>query len=177
MYPKSMPYRLQGTQMLDLFFTESARCYAPLAEYYAGAKCIGPLASFDVSDSWVEHPYRDGVVLMGDAAVTTDPTFGQGLSLALRGSRILRDELSKDSDWAAGANRYAEQQGRYSRACVTVEGWMRTLFQDPSPESTRLRERAMPLIAQDPTRVPDHIFSGPELPINDEVRARFFGEC
>lgn len=176
MYPKSMPYRLQGTQMLDLFFSESAKCYAPLAEYYAGAKCIGPLASFDVSDSWVEYPYRDGVVLIGDAAATTDPTFGQGLSLALRDARVLRGELN-DSDWAAGANRYAEQHSRYCNACITVEGWMRTLFQDPCPQSAALRQKAMPLISQDPTRIPDHIFSGPELPINDEVRARFFGEC
>lgn len=176
MYPKSMPYRLQGTQMLGLFLSESAKCYAPLAEYYAGAKCIGPLASFDVSDSWVEHPYRDGVVLIGDAAATTDPTFGQGLSLALRSARVLCDELSKGSDWAAGANRYAEQHSSYSNACITVEGWIRTLFQDPCPQSAALRQKAMPLIAQDPTRVPDHIFSGPELPINDQVRARFFGE-
>src|SRR5262249_35012507 len=132
MYPKSMPYRLQGTQLLGLFFTESAKCFAPLAEYYAGARCIGPLASFDVSDSWVEHPYRDGIVLIGDAAVTSDPTFGQGLSLSLRGARVLRDQLCNGSDWAVGANRYAEQHSQYCHACITVEGWMRTLFQDPS---------------------------------------------
>jgi hypothetical protein len=35
----------------------------------------------------------------------------------------------------------------------------------------------MPLIAEDPTRVPDHILSGPGLPSNEQVRARFFGEC
>jgi len=35
----------------------------------------------------------------------------------------------------------------------------------------------MPLIAEDPTRVPDHIFSGPDLPVDDSVRARLFGEC
>ena len=34
----------------------------------------------------------------------------------------------------------------------------------------------MPLIAEDPTRIPDHIMGGPELPIDDRVRARFFGE-
>jgi hypothetical protein len=58
-----------------------------------------------------------------------------------------------------------------------VEGWFRTLLQDPSPEAAALRMRAMPLIAEDPTRVPDHIFSGPNLPLNEQVRARFFGEC
>ena len=54
---------------------------------------------------------------------------------------------------------------------------MRNLFQDPSPEAAGLRTRLMPLISEDPTRVPDHILSGPDLPLNAQVRARFFGEC
>jgi 2-polyprenyl-6-methoxyphenol hydroxylase-like FAD-dependent oxidoreductase len=177
MYPKTMGYRLQGESMLNLFIQESAKAYAPMADYYADAKNIGPLASFDVSDSWVEHPYRDGVALVGDAAATSDPTYGQGLSFALRAARVLRDELTNNSDWDFAGHRYAEQHQRYFRACHTVEGWSRTLFQDPSPEAAALRARAMPLIAEDPTRVPDHIFSGPDLPLNEEVRARFFGEC
>lgn len=93
MYPKSSGYRLQGEQTMNLFIPESAEVYPLMSEIYEGAKCIGPLASFDVSDSWVEHPYRQGVALLGDAAATTDPTFGQGLSLALRDARVLRDEL------------------------------------------------------------------------------------
>jgi 2-polyprenyl-6-methoxyphenol hydroxylase-like FAD-dependent oxidoreductase len=177
MYPKTVGHRLQGEQMLNLFISESAKAYLPLAEHYAGAKSIGPLASFDVSDSWVEHPYREGVALIGDAAATSDPTFGQGLSLALRDARVLRDELSQNSDWSVAGNRYAERHGRYFRNCLIVEGWLRTLFQDPSPKAASLREKAMPLIAQDPTRVPDHLFSGPDLPVNDNVRARLFGEC
>jgi len=176
-YPKSVAYRLQGETMLGQFLRESAKGYAPLLDYYADAKSIGPLASFDVSDYWVEHPYRDGVVLVGDAAATTDPTFGQGLSFALRAARMLRDELTNNSDWEAAGHRYADQHQRCFRACHTVEGWLRTVFQDPSSEAAALRARAMPLIAEDPTRVPDHIFSGPELPVNDEVRGRLFGEC
>jgi menaquinone-9 beta-reductase len=177
MYPKTMGYRLQGESMLNLFIRESTKAYAPMADYYADAKSIGPLASFDVSDAWVEHPYRDGVALVGDAAATSDPTYGQGLSFALRAARVLRDELTNNSDWDSAGHRYAEQHQRYFRACHTVEGWSRTLFQDPSPEAAALRARAMPLIAEDPTRVPDHIFSGPDLPLNEQVRTRFFGEC
>lgn len=176
-YPKTVGYRLQGDPMLRLFTGESARVYPPLAECYAGARSIGPLASFDASDSWVEHPYRDGVVLVGDAAATTDPTFGQGLSFALRDARTLRDEVSKDSDWAAAASRYGNQRRVYFRTCHIVEGWFRRLFQDPSPEAAALRARAMPLIAEDPTRVPDHLNSGPDLPLDEKVRERLFGEC
>lgn len=68
-------------------------------------------------------------------------------------------------------------QRRSFHACHTLEGWIRALFQDPSPEAAALRARALPLIAEDPTRVPDHIFSGPDLPLSEQVRARFFGEC
>jgi len=176
-YPKTTGYRLQGESMLSLFVRESAKSYAPIADYCADAKSIGPLASFDVSGNWVEHPYRDGVALVGDAAAATDPTYGQGLSFALRAVRVLRDELTKSSDWEAAGHRYAEQHQRSFHACHMVEGWIRAIFQDPSPEAAALRTRTMPLIAEDPTRVPDHIFSGPDLPLNEQVRARFFGEC
>jgi len=176
-YPKKMGYRLQGESMLSLFIRESAKGYAPIADYCGDAKSIGPLASFDASDNWVEHPYRDGVVLVGDAAATSDPTYGQGLSFALHAARVLRDELTSNSDWEAAGHRYAEQHQRSFHACHVVEGWLRTLFQDPSLEAAALRTRAMPLLAEDPTRVPDHIFSGPDLPLNEQVRARFFGEC
>lgn len=176
-YPKTMGYRLQGESMLGQFFSESARGYPPLADYYANAKSAGPLASFDASDHWVDHPYRDGVALVGDAAATTDPTYGQGLSFALRAARVLRDELANNSDWDAAGHRYAEQHQRRFRACHTVEGWYRAIFQDPSPQAAPLRAKAMPRIAEDPTRVPDHIMSGPDMPLNEHVRARFFGEC
>jgi menaquinone-9 beta-reductase len=176
-YPKTMGQRLQGESMLDQFIRESARGYGPLGDYLAGSKSIGPLASFDASDNWVEHPYRDGVVLVGDAAATSDPTFGQGLSFALHAARVLRDELTKNSNWEVAGHRYAEQHRRSFRACHAVEGWFRALFQDPSSEAAALRARATPLIAEDPTRVPDHILSGPDLPLSEQVRARFFGEC
>jgi menaquinone-9 beta-reductase len=176
-YPKSSSYRLQGENTLELFFSESAKTLPAVTQLHAGAKCVGPLASFDVSESWVEHPYRDGVALIGDAAGTSDPTWGQGLNLTIRDARVLRDELCRNSDWDLAGNHYAEQHGRYFHRCHTVEGWLRTLFQDPSPPATAIRQKAMPLIAEDPTRVPGHLFSGPDLPVSDQVRARFFGEC
>ena len=38
-----------------------------------------------------QTPYVDGVVLIGDAAGHNDPIIGQGLSIALRDARIVRD--------------------------------------------------------------------------------------
>jgi len=44
------------------------------------------------------------------------------------------------------------------------------------PEAEACRARALPLITQDETRVPDHVYSGPDLPADEVVRRRFFGE-
>jgi 2-polyprenyl-6-methoxyphenol hydroxylase-like FAD-dependent oxidoreductase len=119
-YPKTMGYRIQGESMLSLFIRECARGYAPIADYFAEAKSIGPLAIFDASDKWVEHPYRNGVALVGDAAATSDPTYGQGLSFAIHAARVLRDELTNNSDWENAGHRYAEQHRRSFHACHQV---------------------------------------------------------
>ena len=175
-YPTTADYRLQGSEKLGLFFSESAKVAPVFAEFHASAKSDGPLASFDGGDVWVNHPYRDGVALIGDAAATSDPSFGQGMSLTLRDARVLRDELLCNSDWDHAGQRYAEQHDVYFRKCHTSTVWFRQLFQEQSPEAALRRQKALPLIAEDLTRVPDHIFSGPEMPLDDSVRSRFFGE-
>jgi 2-polyprenyl-6-methoxyphenol hydroxylase-like FAD-dependent oxidoreductase len=167
--------RLDGAGAYDRF-VEACVETGIAAETYANATVQGPLATFDCDDNFVPHPHRDGVVLIGDAAATTDPTWGQGLSLGFRDARVLRDELLSDEDWQAAADRYAEEHDRYVDVTVRAEGWMQQVFLDGGLEADRRRERALPLIAADPTRVPDHAFSGPDLPAGDDVRRRFFGE-
>src|SRR5262249_24353583 len=71
-YSKDAQYRLQGEADIPRFIAESVKTGAP-AEFYAGAKVRGPLATFDAADTWVEHPYRQGVALVGDAAASNDP--------------------------------------------------------------------------------------------------------
>ena len=162
---------------LPMFCAESAKALPPTADFYADAKTIGPLASFDGGDSWVEHPYGNGIALIGDAASTSDPTFGQGMALTLRDARTLRDHLLRDSNWDRAGHRYAEDHDAYFRNCHAVTKWIRTVMQDQAPEACLIRARALPLIFEDATRVPDHLFSGPDLPTDDAVRARFFGEA
>ncbi len=176
-YPSTAAYRLQGGESLSLFLSESGKVAPVFAEFHTSSKIAGPLASFEGGDMWVNHPYRDGVALLGDAASTSDPTFGQGLSLALRDARVLRDQLLANSDWDRAGHAYAEEHGRYFHNCHTSSVWFRQVFQEQSPEGVLRRQKALPLITQDLTRVPDHIFSGPEMPVDDSVRARFFGEA
>ena len=173
-YPHRAPYRLQNQREIGRFVEESTKV-AP-AEFYEGAKPVGPLASYSGADTWVDHPYRKGVVLIGDAAAASDPTHGQGLQLTLRDVRVLRDHLVANQDWNAAAHAYAEDHDRYYGVTHKVENWMSELLLTPGPEASARREKAFALIAEDPMRLPDHIVSGPDLPCDETVRKRCFGE-
>ena len=141
---------------------------------YAEARAIGPLATFEADDTWVEHPYRAGVVLIGDAAATTDPTIGQGMSLTLRDARVLRDQLLSHDDCDAAGHRYAEHHDQAYAVIHTVEGWLKDLLLETGPDAEARRARALPLIGQDGTRMPDLFGLGPDVPIGETVRRRFF---
>jgi 2-polyprenyl-6-methoxyphenol hydroxylase-like FAD-dependent oxidoreductase len=167
--------RLQGDDDFPRFrheFNASSGGAIPFSD----ASPDGPLASFECVDVWVDHPYRDGVALLGDAAASNDPSWGQGLSLAFRDARVLSDELLADTDWHAAADRYAQRHDRHYGAVRTVSGWFYDVFQRLGPEADERRARTLPLIAQDPSRVPDVLFSGPDFPLEADSRARFFGE-
>ena len=173
-YPHSAPYRLQNQREIGRFVEESGKV-AP-AEFYAGAKPVGPLASFSGADTWVNHPYRDGVVLIGDAAAASDPTYGQGLQLTLRDVRVLRDHLVANEDWDAAAHAYAREHDWHYGVIHAVDNSMNELLLTPGPEASARRAKAFALIAEDPTRVLDHGFSGPEMPFDETVRQRYLGE-
>jgi hypothetical protein len=58
-----------------------------------------------------------------------------------------------------------------------VELWFTELFMGTGEEANAARARAMPLIAQDASRVPDVFNSGPNVaPVDEAARRRFFGE-
>ena len=137
----------------------------------------GPLATFSGADNWVEHPYFNGIALIGDAAATSDPCWGQGLSLTLRDVRVLRDALIADNDWDRAGHAYAAQHDHYYHAVHAYEDLLTEFFYGTSPEAHARRAKAMPLISEDPSRIPDYIFSGPEITFDESMRARFFGDA
>jgi 2-polyprenyl-6-methoxyphenol hydroxylase-like FAD-dependent oxidoreductase len=145
-------------------------------EMYQGAKPSGPLATFSGAETWVEHPYRDGVALIGDAAAASDPTWGQGLGQTLRDARVLRDCLLATEDWEAAGRAYAEEHDRYSKVIHEVNNWFTEFFLETGQKADERRERALPLIAQDISRQPDAMFSGPDTPTTEAQRRRFFAE-
>lgn len=146
------------------------------AAAFANAQAIGPLATFDAADTWVPHPYHAGVALLGDAAAATDPTRGQGLALALHDARLLRDQLCAHDDWEAAGHAYAQAHDHDYQVIHTVIQWYTALYMERGPEAEARRMRALPLQAQDRSRVPDVFHSGPEIRLDESMRKRFFGE-
>jgi 2-polyprenyl-6-methoxyphenol hydroxylase-like FAD-dependent oxidoreductase len=174
-WPCAEGFRLQGEKDLSRFIDVAAAAGAS-RELFEGARAAGPLASFDAADTWVDHPYSDGLVLIGDAAASSDPSWGQGLSLTLRDVRVLRDRLLSTADWEEAGHDYAREHDRHYGVIHDVTLAMDDMFMRSGPEYDALRVRALPVIAQNPMIVPDHIFSGPDLPWTDEVRRAFFAE-
>jgi 2-polyprenyl-6-methoxyphenol hydroxylase-like FAD-dependent oxidoreductase len=166
---------LSGAKDHDRFVELSVATGAP-AEWFRGASAIGPLASFEAPDNWADHPYREGVALIGDAAAASDPSFGCGLSLTLRDVRVLRDCISETSDYAEAARDYAAEHDLYYSCLHRIHGWFRDLWFGAGADAERLRSRALPRIAEDPSRIADFIALGPEAPSDESARRRMFGE-
>jgi menaquinone-9 beta-reductase len=98
------------------------------------------------------------------------------MSLTLRDARVLRDRLLDSHDWDAACHEYADEHDHYYGVIHQVSLALRDMFLTPGPEADARRARAMPLIGADPMRMPDHLFSGPDLPWSPQVRRRFFAE-
>jgi len=167
--------RFQGPEDLARFIDGCIKTGAN-GDYFKQATQIGPLATFSGAHSWVEHPYHDGVALLGDTATASDPGNGQGLSLTLRDARVLRDHLLNSTDWDAAAHAYAADHDAYAGRLHSFNQWYTELYVTAGPEADARRARAMPLIAEDPTRQPDSIFSGPDMAADEAARKRFFAE-
>lgn len=71
----------------------------PEASAFAGSEPAGPVGAYPMTDSWLDEPFVPGVVLAGDAAGWSDPTIGQGLSVAMRDVRVLSDILRGEEQW------------------------------------------------------------------------------
>lgn len=174
-YQQPGRHRLSGSKAVGEFVNESIRAGMP-AEWFIGAQIAGPLASFDCADTWVPHPYQDGVVLLGDAAACSDPSFGCGLSLVLRDVRVLGDLLIAETDWDTATHAYADEHDRYFGSLHRLIDWMTKLFYEPGPEAEARRARAFERIKEDPKRVPDLAGLGPESPSDEVAYQDLFGE-
>lgn len=157
-------------------FLQSSIAAGVLPDVFESARAVGPLASFSATAKWVEYPYQDDVVLIGDAAAISDPTWGAGLSSALRDVRILSEQLLGKNDWRKACSTYARAHDAGQHVTHTVDSWYAQVFMNPGPVGQMLRAKALPKIGQDSTRMPDVFALGPDTPVDEQSRRRFFGE-
>jgi 2-polyprenyl-6-methoxyphenol hydroxylase-like FAD-dependent oxidoreductase len=146
MYGSSRIDRLQGAGDVSRFIDESIKSSLPGRDYTA-ARAVGPLASFDMTETWVEHPYRNGVVLIGEAAGSNDPTWGQGLSITMRNVREFSERLRISDDWDLASHQYARARDAYFQMGLLVHGWHFNLMLGEGAEADRIRKRVLPLLA------------------------------
>jgi menaquinone-9 beta-reductase len=105
-------YRFRGRDAAQRFLVACDLSLFPWGQAVAGGTPAGPCVTCLGDDTWTDAPYAPGVVLVGDAAGHNNPIIGQGLSIALRDVRIVRDLV------LAGARRpsdfipYGEERSR-----------------------------------------------------------------
>jgi 2-polyprenyl-6-methoxyphenol hydroxylase-like FAD-dependent oxidoreductase len=103
-------HRFSGRQGTERFLAACALSCVPWSEQVVTGTPAGPCATYPGDDTWTDAPYADGVVLIGDAAGHNDPIIGQGLSIALRDARIVRDLVLDGARSPAAFAPYGEER-------------------------------------------------------------------
>jgi len=143
----------------------------PYAEAIAASTPIGPFNSFSNEDHWIDDPTCPGVVLIGDAAGHNDPILGQGLSIALRDVRLVKEILGdakaagREPDFRPYVEERAERMRRL-RITARVATTLRVEFgQEARERRARVGKRVAagqlgPLLASliGPERLPAEAF-------------------
>ena len=115
--------RLAGKEGPQRFLAAFRLKSVPGADAIAAGRPIGPCLVYPNQDTWIDAPYAEGVVLIGDAAGRNDPITGQGLSITHRDVRIVRDILLGDRHWStdAFAPYGAERKERMRRLRIAAQ--------------------------------------------------------
>lgn len=156
-------------------FIQLCKATGPPDSWFTGAESIGPLAEFDGADHWVESPVKNGVALIGDAAASSDPSWGCGLSLTLLDVEHLANALCSSDDWNDALAGYAKEHDQYYSALRRILGWMTELTWTPGPEADERRGRVFPRMMADSRGFPDSIGLGPFGPNDDQARRLVLG--
>ncbi len=172
----ALPRRLSGERDLEQAIGHLRAVGAP-EPWFEDIELAGPFATFNGAARWVEKPYRNGVVLIGDAAGATDPTWGEGLARTLRDVRLLRDRLVSDDDWDRMALAFADDHDDFFSRMLRHGAMRGELMFDVGPQADARRKRAFAAHKVDPGAVPDMLAFGPDAPCDEAARARYYGQA
>ena len=112
----------------------------------------GPLFAYVNADSWTDEPYRDRVVLVGDAAGWNDPIIGLGLSITYRDVRIVSELLKSTDDWEGlSFAPYGEERAERMRRLRFAASLQAALDMEFGEAARERRRRHFERASADPT--------------------------
>jgi 2-polyprenyl-6-methoxyphenol hydroxylase-like FAD-dependent oxidoreductase len=164
-------HRFAGPDGTTRFLEACAVSSYPWSEQVMAGTPAGPCATYPGDDTWCADPYVDGAVLIGDAAGHNDPIIGQGLSIAMRDARTVRDLVLEGARTAEAFASYgAERVNRMARLRFVADVIATTHAEDGDNRDARrgyLNER---MANMDAAVFPVVLgaFAGPET-ISDEL--------
>jgi len=164
-------HRFAGPDGSARFLEACAVSSYPWSQQVASATPAGPCATYAGDDTWCAEPYVDGVVLIGDAAGHNDPIIGQGLSIALRDARTVRDLVLDGARTAGAFAAYgAERLARMARLRFAADMMAATQAEDADNRDARRRYVGERMDSMDAAVFPLIVgmFAGPET-IGEEL--------
>jgi 2-polyprenyl-6-methoxyphenol hydroxylase-like FAD-dependent oxidoreductase len=156
-------HRYAGEAGTKRFLADIAVIPVPGAEAVAAGRAIGPCRSVAGTDTWIEAPFADGIVLIGDAAGHNDPTAGCGLSIAMRDARIVRELLGAGAQRAQDFVSYGVERVERMRRLRLIADLINVGSVEPGPDRRMRRARFK------------HALDAMEAPIFPLILAMFAG--
>jgi 2-polyprenyl-6-methoxyphenol hydroxylase-like FAD-dependent oxidoreductase len=145
----SQKRRFAGGESAAAFLGACASSVHPSIAAIAMATPAGPCAAYAGEDTWTATPYVDGVVLVGDAAGHNDPIIGQGLSIALRDAKLVRDLVLDGARTASAFAPYgAERMERMARLRLIAD--ILAVVQAEDADNQRARRERYAATSADP---------------------------
>jgi len=161
--------RFVGAGNVEKFLANCAFECIPFGKQLAAGRPAGPLATYPGDDTWIDRPYGEGAVLIADAAGYSNPIIGQGLSIAMRDVRTVRDVLRGD-DWSPAAfGDYGEERRERMRRLRFIANTVAITEAEDADNREERRRKWGELLAADPRAFLLMVgaFGGPETVPDD----------
>lgn len=112
----------------------------------AGISDFTPFALARYAQFTLRNPFADGIVYIGDAAHSTSPQLGAGVTMAMLDAAALTDALRRCQDLATAQRTYADARARHIRFYQMMSRLLTPLFQSDATLLAAFRDHAMPMI-------------------------------
>ena len=157
-------HRFTGPDGMNEFRRSVNFACLPFGDALGAATPIGPLATYAGDDTWTPTPFVDGVVLVGDAAGYNSPIVGQGLAIAMRDARLVRDAIRSGDTSPAGFARYGLERMERMRRLRNGAMFMAALGSDDCDNRIARRAKFFDLQMNEPLMMAmlGGMFAGPE---------------